>query len=574
MPKRQEKNNRGSLNIKQHWTIHINNENVHRFYEKIDMIIDEKHKRLEEISKFKFKNANGNYDIVPGNKLKDVPEVIHRSLINEYIGNIPEEEEEILKKVLDSDIYYDKVVDIKLVKPTNTYVYDLTVDKDLTFCMANAVMERDTFHHAGIGGKGTTTLGVPRMKELLSFSKNMKTPVMETFLEEKYRNNTSMANKIASYMKYTTMRDIRNKVEIYYDPNPFDKDGFMKTDNVYNVFYSHNPSKLSCQSDIRTLPWLIRIILNKEELMEKNITLLDIKSKFCNHWEKRYKESKGVRKEEKQLLEKIIQCSILSNNDNSKTPIIHIRFDMTEFDFSTIVGFLDVFIDNFKLKGVSNIDDIINVDTTSRLITYDNEDQDKKIETENVIYTKGINIVDIRYINGINLNRTICNDVTIIYEHFGIEAARMALLREVKGVFEGAGNTINFQHYSILIDIMTNNGTLISVDRHGLNKLDTDPLSRASFEKTVDQLLQAAVFGEIDSMNSVSSRIMGGLVIKGGTGAFDVILDSSLLEKSEYVEDIQQKYRKTFNELTTNVVVQDIIEQETFAQEGLFIPMD
>ena len=121
---------------------------------------------------------------------------------------------------------------------------------------------------------------------------------------------------------------------------------------------------------------------------------------------------------------------------------------------------------------------------------------------------------------------------------------------------------------------MTNNGTLISVDRHGLNKLDTDPLSRASFEKTVDQLLQAAVFGEIDSMNSVSSRIMGGLVIKGGTGAFDVILDSSLLEKSEYVEDIQQKYRKTFNELTTNVVVQDIIEQETFAQEGLFIPMD
>jgi DNA-directed RNA polymerase II subunit RPB1 len=41
---------------------------------------------------------------------------------------------------------------------------------------------------------------------------------------------------------------------------------------------------------------------------------------------------------------------------------------------------------------------------------------------------------------------------------------------------------------------MTNNGNIIAINRHGMSRLDTDPLSRASFETTVDILLNAAVF--------------------------------------------------------------------------------
>ncbi len=66
---------------------------------------------------------------------------------------------------------------------------------------------------------------------------------------------------------------------------------------------------------------------------------------------------------------------------------------------------------------------------------------------------------------------------------------------------------------------------LIAVNRHGANKLDTDPFSRASFEKTVEQLLAAAAFGESDHIRSVSARIMVGVLINGGTGCFDLILD-------------------------------------------------
>ena len=334
------------------------------------------------------------------------------------------------------------------------------------------------------------------------------------------------------------MRDIRKRVDIYYDPNPYKKGGFMEKDNVYNIFYSHKPGKYSCQADITTLPWLMRIELDKEKLMEKDITMLDIKSKFCTYWERRLTDTRGIKKEEKQLLEKITQCAIVSNSMNDRIPILHIRFDMADFNFSTVIGFLDKFIEEFKLKGISSINEINGV-IDDRVLDFNNENREIMKDNQYIVYTAGINIRAIRYINGIDLNKTTCNDVVEIYHTFGIEAARMALLKEFKVVFEAGGSdSINFHHISILIDVMTNNGKLTSIDRHGLNNLDTDPLARASFEKTVDQLLTAAVFGEVDHMKSVSSRIMAGLVVKGGTGLCNVVLDVELMENSEYVKEL------------------------------------
>jgi DNA-directed RNA polymerase II subunit RPB1 len=186
-----------------------------------------------------------------------------------------------------------------------------------------------------------------------------------------------------------------------------------------------------------------------------------------------------------------------------------------------------------------------------------------------VTYTSGVNLNDIRYINGIDLNKTICNDIMVIYETYGIDAARAALIKEFKTVFAAAGNNVNYAHLELLCDLMTSGGIPVSIDRHGMNKSETDPLARASFEKTVDQLLTAAVFGEVDHMNNVSSRIMAGLVIRGGTGLCNVILDSEFLVKSEYLEDIEQKYVKTYNEITKNAVVNDMINKEI---SGIFIP--
>jgi len=467
-----------------------------------------------------------------------------------------------------TDIVWDKIVALEYLDDPHDYVYDFTVPGNDSFMVDCGVFVHNTlntFHHVGVAALGGANTGVPRIKELLSLSKNMKTPRTIIFLEDKYKNDMNIVNKIVSHIKHTTIQDIRTKIEIYYDPVPLEKGGFMELDGVYNVYFSHLVNKNKCQNEISGLPWLLRIELDKEKMMEKNITLLDIKSKFCNNWEKRYNDVKGLKKEEKVLLDKVTQVSILSNMDSSVVPVIHIRFDMVDFDFSTLINFVDTFVEGFKLKGLNGIARVQGV-SNDDMVVFDGENQGLEKRKQNVIYADGVNMTDIRYMRGIDLNNTITNDPNVIYELFGIDAAMMSLMREFQFVMTGK---VNYQHLRMLVDLMTHTGGLISIDRHGIGRSDVDPLARFSFEKTVEQIINSAVYGEVDHMKSVSSRISAGLVIKGGTGLCDVILDTELLEKSEYIENIEQQYVQTFTELSTSSVMADILGKNV---DNIFMP--
>lgn len=424
-----------------------------------------------------------------------------------------------------------------------------------------------SFHSSGIGGKGGTDIGVDTITEVFSLSKNPKAPSMEIYFEKEYRTKKDYANKIASHIKFTTISDLRSKMEIFYEPTPDDFDGFITKDNVGEPFYTYQTNKMCCASSIDNLPWLLRIEFDKEKLLSKEVTLLDIKSQFCFAWEKRYTDIKGMKREKKQLIDKIMQIAVQSNTDNDDIPVIHIRFDMSNFTQTTLIDFMDVFVDNFKLKGMSGIDDVNSGKAfEERILSFDNSDKSIEKNSEYVIYTKGINMESIKNIVGVDLNRTYCNDILTIYEYYGIEAARNYIIRRIINVLTSNGSGTNYQHVQIFGDLMTQVGTLTSIDRHGLNKLDNDPLSRASFEKTVDQLITAAVFNEVDYMKSVSSRIMAGLCIKGGTGLCNLILDKELLENSEYTTDIGQLYHKTYKDISSNLQTQEI-DSDVFIPE-------
>ena len=118
---------------------------------------------------------------------------------------------------------------------------------------------------------------------------------------------------------------------------------------------------------------------------------------------------------------------------------------------------------------------------------------------------------------------------------------------------------INFHHYAVLTDNMCYTGSLVSMNRHGINKLDTDPLGRASFENTIDQLRDAAIFNEKDFMRSVSARIMTGQSINGGTGMCKLRMDTNMLENTEinetnkeYEGKIDINFNNILSDLTNN----------------------
>ena len=85
-------------------------------------------------------------------------------------------------------------------------------------------------------------------------------------------------------------------------------------------------------------------------------------------------------------------------------------------------------------------------------------------------------------------------------------------MSEISNACSLAGGEVNIIHIQIIVDQMTMTGGLTSIDRHGLTKSDAGPLSRASFEKPVEQLWTAALFGEIDHMNGILywDRIVSG----------------------------------------------------------------
>ena len=475
----------------------------------------------------------------------------------------------ILKQAANSDVIWDEISNIEIYTPDqNNYVYDFTVPLNQTFMTDYGIIVHNTLntkHSAGVASKSTTNMGVPRIEEILHYSKDIKTPQMILYFDSNISTDRSKVNKVSSYLTYLNIKELINSAEIYYDTGYNDDlSNLINNDKVLNPFFINNQ-----KIDISSLPFVFRIKLNMEKMHDKEITLLDIKTKFISHWTKNFTNYKNMKKNEKEIFTKISRCAILSNNDIDDQ-IIHIRFNMSSFNYNLLTDFLKIVLYNITLKGIDNI---TNSDLIQELKINFN-DENGKIESikEFVVYTCGINMQKIKYIKGINNSLTICNDIATIYKLYGIEAARQILINELMTTFisSDGSKSVNHCHMSVLIDLMTHNGTIISIDRHGLSKIDSEPIAKASFEKTMDHFINAALFNEKDNLQSVSSRVMLGRVIPGGTGAFELMLDTDKLENSEYTKN-ENGGRVTFPPLEEETLFKDILKYG-FSKNDFFLP--
>jgi DNA-directed RNA polymerase II subunit RPB1 len=414
-------------------------------------------------------------------------------------------------------------------------------------------MTLNMFHKTGGGAAGLQ--GVPRMKELLSYSKNIQTPYMYIYLKPEFNQDKVIAQKIVSHLKYTIIKDLIQKIDIIYDSNVTSKDSYTVIDNidVQTSFDIKQPVK-----NLENVPWLFRITLQKEAMLENDVNMLDIKTSFINFWKDNYNDVSGLKKNIKDIISKVSNACILTNNSNSLEPIVHIRFDLNSVDNKILLELYEIILNKFNLKGSENItrNSDINQDN---MVCFDSETGKYEIKKEYVIYCNGIDLLMIKNIPAIDMTRTIVNDLYTIYKHYGIEAARMLLIREMNNVFNST--PVSYHHLSLLADMMTATGGITSIDRHGINKLDTDPLSRASLEVPIDQFLKAALFNEIDKMNSVSSQIMVGRAFKGGTGLCEIVLDNEFLQNSEYHDIRDNKHYNKYIELETNSLMNDIFNR-------------
>jgi DNA-directed RNA polymerase subunit A" len=139
---------------------------------------------------------------------------------------------------------------------------------------------------------------------------------------------------------------------------------------------------------------------------------------------------------------------------------------------------------------------------------------------EYVILTEGSNLKAVLGIEGIDPTRTTTNNIMEIYEVLGIEAARNAIIKEIKRVLDDHGLDVDYRHIMMVADAMTYSGKVRQVGRHGVAGEKGSVLARASFEVTVKNLVEAALRGEVDELRGVIENvIIGSRPIPLGTGA-------------------------------------------------------
>ena len=100
------------------------------------------------------------------------------------------------------------------------------------------------------------------------------------------------------------------------------------------------------------------------------------------------------------------------------------------------------------------------------------------------------------------------NDIHIVKQTYGIEAARTTIIREIRKILSYYGIYVNVRHITLAVDWMTWIGALTPLTRHGIRLVDTSPLKRSTFEEVVEVFNQAASAKEIDLLQGISECII------------------------------------------------------------------
>ncbi|MFQ5837698.1 MAG: DNA-directed RNA polymerase subunit A'', partial [Thermoplasmata archaeon] len=111
---------------------------------------------------------------------------------------------------------------------------------------------------------------------------------------------------------------------------------------------------------------------------------------------------------------------------------------------------------------------------------------------EYVIYTEGSNLAAVLQLPYVDATRTSCNNITEIHEVLGIEAARNAIIKEARDTLSEQGLAVDIRHIMLVADMMTNDGDVKAIGRHGISGRKSSVLARAAFEITAHHLLRAA----------------------------------------------------------------------------------
>jgi len=406
-------------------------------------------------------------------------------------------------------------------------------------------MTLNTFHFAGVSAKNVT-LGVPRLKEIINVAKNPKTPSLTVYLKGWAAKDVERAKQVQAQLQHTTLRHVTQLTEIYYDPDP--QNTIIPEDqDLVSAYYD-----LPDEEDAHVSPWLLRIVLSKEMLTDRKIGMNHIKNTIHDKF--------GG------------DLNVMASEDNSENLVLRIRStlhgprkvkaesmdidaeavhpdtvpdeDEDEDPDEAFMRLIEAsLLSELSLGGIPAIRKVFMREP--KIAVVDPDTGSYTTESEWVLDTDGVNLLSVMSHPDVDHTQTVSNDVVEMFDVLGIEAVRASLLNEVRSVISFDGAYVNYRHLAILCDTMTYRGFIMPITRHGINRVDTGPLMRCSFEETTEILLDAAIYAERDNLTGVSENIILGQTAQLGTGSFGLFLNHEALVNAAVPDNIEAPMQQT-----------------------------
>ncbi|MBR6994136.1 MAG: DNA-directed RNA polymerase subunit A'' [Methanobrevibacter sp.] len=306
-------------------------------------------------------------------------------------------------------------------------------------------MTMRTFHYAGVT-ELNVTLGLPRLIEIVDAREKIKTPTMDIYFTDEYKDDEEFVRTLANKIGKSTINDILKDFNLNY--------GTME----------------------------VEAVLDNKKIAEKRLDREEINAKI----EKQFKKATKI------------------DGDD-----VTISFTKTDSDF--VIRELRLLADKFRDLQISGIKNI------GRVII--------RRDDEWIIHTEGSNLKEVLSMEGIDQVRTTTNNIHEIGQVLGIEAARQSIIDEAQKTLSEQGLSVDVRHIMLVADIMTSEGVVKSIGRHGISGEKSSVLARAAFEETGKHLLHASIRGEVDDLTGIIENIIIGQPIPLGTGSVGVKMD-------------------------------------------------
>jgi len=289
---------------------------------------------------------------------------------------------------------------------------------------------------------------------------------------------------IIKLFKINKLKDI-NKDKIYLtgDDDFFKGSSVIKKDDKYIKFYMKHINNMN--QFLTYSPSSIRLSFLKNKLFDRKINILDIVSAII----KKYPMVEII-----PLGETILRLYVnMSLIDTRKTDILELMDNI----------FIN--IDNVVITGIDGIESI-SCSENNRIKTFDSKNV-KKYETELVLTAIGSNFDNIISIPGIDPLRTYSNDVLETYRKFGIEAARLTLIKSLAKIIQDNQTYVDISYLHLLTDVMCHDGKFVKINIKGCTEI-SEPNQFISFEEMSNGVAKSGKYAMVDNMTSPTSNIM------------------------------------------------------------------